>query len=469
MKGKNLIPQSGLNLIKKFEGYHQKLPDGRSQAYPDPIYGWEVATIGYGTTKYPNGSKVKRNDIITSAEAEKYLAWEVEEVCKPVLERIPTWSKMNQNQQGALYSFAYNLGANFYGGANFQSITEVCDSVSRWEDLNWITKQFEKYRNPGSPAEVGLRRRRCAEAKLFCKPAKNVGFVKDKIKDKIKDKMGFNTVGFVHSTWLKSKPIQSSELWDNQKILVKQEEKIKVKEILPDAKQHTLLTLEQPRLAHDGKTYLEKVYAYTPHLKLKQPKNARVKKLDVPYFSQLNNDTYHFGPGSRQCNLTSCSMFLAALKPELKHESKIEHFKEFESFYGETLYKYGDTTDHDAETKALRDLGVETCFSYTLSHADLIRCLKAGYPVVLGLAYKGSGHMVVAAGYNLDKKEIYIHDPYGVRHGASNSYDIGANGAYDPYSFATLEQIWLDLGTEAGWGRYPISIDNKKTGLPDNL
>ncbi len=90
MKRKNLIPESGLNLIKKFEGYHQKLPDGRAQAYPDPIYGWEVATIGYGTTKYSNGRKVRRNDIITRAEAEKYLAWEVEEVCKPALERIPT-------------------------------------------------------------------------------------------------------------------------------------------------------------------------------------------------------------------------------------------------------------------------------------------------------------------------------------------------------------------------------------------
>ena len=465
MSGKNLIPQSGLNLIKKFEGYHEKLPDGRAQAYPDPIYGWEVPTIGYGTTKYPNGSKVRRNDIITPAEAEKYLAWEVEEVCKPVLERIPTWSQMNQDQQGALYSFAYNLGANFYGGDNFQSITNVCDSVSKWDDQNWITEQFEKYRNPGSAAEEGLRRRRRAEAKLFCKPIKNVEFRKDRMEEK----MEVTTVGFVNSTWLKSKPIQSSELWDSQKIFVKKEEKIKVKEILPDARQHTLLTLEHPRLANDGQTYLEKVYAYTPHLKLKQPKNARVKKLDIPYFSQLDNDTHYFGPGSRQCNLTSCAMFLAALEPKLVEKSKLANYKEFESFYGETLNKYGDTTDHDAQTKALRDLGVETYFSYNLSHADLMLCLKAGYPVVLGLAYKSSGHMVVATGYNLDKEQIYIHDPYGIRYGTSNSYDIGANGAYDPYSFDTLEKIWLDMGAEAGWGRYPLAIDNKKTGLPDNL
>ncbi|NEQ36959.1 MAG: glycoside hydrolase family protein [Okeania sp. SIO3I5] len=468
MNGKNLIPQSGLNLIKKFEGYHQKLSDGRAKAYPDPIYGWEVATIGYGTTKYPNGSKIRKNDIITHAEAEKYLAWEVEEVCKPALERIPTWSQMNKNQQGALYSFAYNLGANFYGGANFQSITKVCDSVSRWDDENWVTKQFEKYRNPGSAAEEGLRRRRRAEAKLFCKLIKNAEFRQD-TQNTTEEKMEVTTVGFTSSTWLKSKPIQSSELWDNQKIFVKQEDKIKVTQILPDGQQHTLLTLEHPRLAVDGKTYLEKVYAYTPHLKLKQPKNERVKKLDVPYFSQLDNDRHFFGAGSRQCNLTSCAMFLAALKPSLKEESKIKNYKEFESFYGETLVKYGDTTDHEAHTQALKDFGVETYFSYTLSHADLMLCLKAGYPVVLGVAYKSSGHMIVATGFDLNKEQIFMHDPYGIRYGASNNYDIGANGVYDPYSFGTLEQIWLDMGAEAGWGRIPVSVDNKKTGLPYNL
>ena len=269
---------------------------------------------------------------------------------------------MNQNQQGALYSFAYNLGANFYGGANFQSITRVCDTVSKWKDQNWITEQFEKYRNPGSPAEEGLRRRRRAEAELFCKPAYNIEFHQDKREET----MEVTTVSFTSSTWLKSKPIQSSELRNSQKIFVKQEDKIKVKEVVPDAKQHTLLTLEKSKLAADGKTSLEKVYAYTPHLKLEQPQNERVKKLDVPYFSQLDNSTLLFGAGSRQCNLTSCSMFLAALKPQLVKESKIENYEEFESFYGETLVKYGDTNDHDAQTKALRDLGVETYFSVRL-------------------------------------------------------------------------------------------------------
>ena len=69
----------------------------------------------------------------------------------------------------------------------------------------------------------------------------------------------------------------------------------------------------------------------------------------------------------------------------------------------------------------------------------------------------------------MDKEQIFVHDPFGIRHGASDVYEVGANGAYDPYSFGTLEQIWLDIGAEAGWGRVPIAVDNKKTDLPYNL
>lgn len=166
----NLIPQQGIEIIKEFEGYYEKLEDGRARAYKDPIYGWDVPTIGYGTTKYPDGRKVQQGDIITHDEAEKYLIWEIDRLCRPALEKIPTWKQMNVNQRGALYSFAYNLGAYFYSNADFQSITKVCDSPDRWGDLAWVKEQFVKYRNPGSSAEIGLRRRREAEATLFCSP-----------------------------------------------------------------------------------------------------------------------------------------------------------------------------------------------------------------------------------------------------------------------------------------------------------
>ena len=162
------IPIAGVELIKEFEGYATELPDGRAEAYADPIHGWQVPTIGYGTTVYPDGRKVKPGDVITRDQAEDYLIAHIEHSTRSVLEQIPTWGKMNDHQRGAIYSFAYNLGAAFYGGSGFQSITSVCDSPERWLDKAWITEQFVKYRNPGTSAEAGLRRRREAEAALFC-------------------------------------------------------------------------------------------------------------------------------------------------------------------------------------------------------------------------------------------------------------------------------------------------------------
>lgn len=166
------IPKCAVDLIKKFEGYHKQLQDGtdRVKAYPDPspTTGWDLPTIGYGTTYYPNGKQVQREDVITRKQAEDYLQWEIEKKCRVALEKIPTWKQMNNNQRGALYSFAYNLGSNFYGSSDFQSITKVCDSPEKWRDKEFVTSQFMKYIFANGVALEGLRNRRAAEAKLFC-------------------------------------------------------------------------------------------------------------------------------------------------------------------------------------------------------------------------------------------------------------------------------------------------------------
>jgi lysozyme len=70
---------------------------------------------------------------------------------------------MNDNQRGALLSFAYNLGAGFYNSSNFSTIS------CHLREKNWaeIPKTLELYRNPGSKVEAGLLRRRKAEGKLW--------------------------------------------------------------------------------------------------------------------------------------------------------------------------------------------------------------------------------------------------------------------------------------------------------------
>lgn len=155
------IPQPGIDLIKRYEGFKAKAYKLRGEAH---------YTIGYGSTRHPDGRDIQKQDVLTKTEAERYLRHFLEQRCRPVLEKIPTWSRMNDNQRSALYSFAYNLGPHFYRGKNYESITRVCDSPDRWNDERWVTEQFVKYRNPGTIYEEGLRKRRQEEAQLFCTP-----------------------------------------------------------------------------------------------------------------------------------------------------------------------------------------------------------------------------------------------------------------------------------------------------------
>lgn len=152
------LPQSGIDLIKEFEGC-------TLTAYPDPLTGGKPITIGWGSVKKADGSEWNLGDVITQKTADALLISQLTSNYLPKLQKIPCWFSLNQNQQGALLSFAYNLGADFYGSPNFTSITAMLQTK------NWAlaTTTFIKYCNPGSDCEEGLKRRRTAEARLFLK------------------------------------------------------------------------------------------------------------------------------------------------------------------------------------------------------------------------------------------------------------------------------------------------------------
>ncbi len=150
------IPSSGVKLIKEFEGCHLK-------AYPDPRTGSEPITIGWGSTRRKNGSKFNLGDTITQQQADDLLMFDIEKRFLPALRQIPYWNEMTENQQGALLSFAYNLGAHFYGSFGFGTISEKLRE-KKWND---VPDALTLYRNPGSHVEAGLLRRRKAEGKLW--------------------------------------------------------------------------------------------------------------------------------------------------------------------------------------------------------------------------------------------------------------------------------------------------------------
>lgn len=153
------VPQPGVELIQRFEALEL-------DAYPDPLSGNLPITIGYGSTRKRDGvTRWQLGDRITAAEAEELLIFQCRNDFLPSLKRIPVWSSLNVNQKGAILSFAYNLGANFYGGSNFATITRVLRTKA-WTE---IRSALLLYVNPGSNVENGLKRRRNAEADLFLK------------------------------------------------------------------------------------------------------------------------------------------------------------------------------------------------------------------------------------------------------------------------------------------------------------
>ncbi len=133
------------------------------QSYPDPLTGDLPITIGWGSTRKRNGQPFKLGEKITQLEADDLLEYDIESKFLPSLEKIPHWNEMNENQKGALLSFAYNLGANFYGSSGFNTISRVLRN-KEWSN---VPNTLIMYRNPGSNVEVGLLRRRGAEGKLW--------------------------------------------------------------------------------------------------------------------------------------------------------------------------------------------------------------------------------------------------------------------------------------------------------------
>jgi GH24 family phage-related lysozyme (muramidase) len=145
-----------LPLIREFEGTHLK-------AYPDPKTGGKPWTIGWGSTRMPDGREVRPGDVITQKEADTLLLMRVNSDREIQERRIPGWKLMSAPQRAALLSFAYNLGSNWYGSEGFATLTRVIRE-QQWGD---VPEALELYRNPGTNVEAGLLRRRRAEGRMF--------------------------------------------------------------------------------------------------------------------------------------------------------------------------------------------------------------------------------------------------------------------------------------------------------------
>lgn len=139
----------GLNLIKKWEGL-------RLSAY---LCAAGVPTIGYGSTRYPNGKKVMLGEKLTGEkEATQLLLATLSPFEDAVNKHLPN---LNQCQFDALVAFSYNVGT----GALVKS-TLMRKAKANSADPS-IVDEFLKWNKAGGKALTGLTNRRREEANLY--------------------------------------------------------------------------------------------------------------------------------------------------------------------------------------------------------------------------------------------------------------------------------------------------------------
>lgn len=153
------VSQTGVDLVKKFEGLHKLKEDGKVHAYRCPAGKW---TCGYGATR-----GVRSGTIWTVEEAERRLLEDLNDHAKAIGRHVHV--PLSQNQYDALTSFIFNVGeANFKSSTLLKKLNqglydEVPEQLMRWN----------KARVEGKLTPLrGLTRRRTAEGALFSMDAK---------------------------------------------------------------------------------------------------------------------------------------------------------------------------------------------------------------------------------------------------------------------------------------------------------
>lgn len=146
--GPLVVNDRGIKLLHHFE-------QCRLEAYLDAV---KVPTIGWGSTYYPSGERVKIGDRITQAQADDMFARILERhfaaPIRGLLDGVPT----NADQFSAMAALGYNIG---FKGFRESSV------LRRHRKGGDVTAAFAMWNKAGGKVLNGLVRRRAAEAALY--------------------------------------------------------------------------------------------------------------------------------------------------------------------------------------------------------------------------------------------------------------------------------------------------------------
>jgi lysozyme len=161
-------------IIRKYEGC-------KLVAYLCPAGKW---TIGYGSTYYQSGQKVKEGDTLFDPYVAEVL---LDDVLKPISRRVKDMCYpvvLNENQHNALVSFAYNVGLDddedkipegFGDSTLLKLIHKYWHKLGSKDyftsaDIEHIAMQFDKWIYSKGKKLPGLVTRREEEKNLFLRP-----------------------------------------------------------------------------------------------------------------------------------------------------------------------------------------------------------------------------------------------------------------------------------------------------------
>ena len=180
--------QAAIDLIKHYESFRSKPYDDKCP--PNKPRGKDckgTATIGYGTTKYPNGKKVTLQDKpVTEKQAERYLIHSMGFIIQGINKFMATKEKvdkkgnpiiLNQNQIDALTSAGYNVGRSRLLNSQLYTVATRDPNNPKIRALFKTLNKPEEHKN-----FPGLMKRRMAEADLYFKPVKSINEKKKKTK-----------------------------------------------------------------------------------------------------------------------------------------------------------------------------------------------------------------------------------------------------------------------------------------------
>lgn len=143
-------------LVKPFEGYHRRLPDGSCVAYPDPGTGGEPWTIGWGST----GPGIHPDTVWTVEMAQEALDRELMGKALGVLKYSPGLVDALDRRFAAIISFAYNCGLGNYRISTLRRKIDAQD----WESA---ATEILKWNKAAGRVLPGLVKRRKAESQLL--------------------------------------------------------------------------------------------------------------------------------------------------------------------------------------------------------------------------------------------------------------------------------------------------------------